>query len=471
MSVVLLGVAFARAAAVSLAAPESADSPAPVSADSPESLEQRERALEEENKRLDEERKKLEEERRAAQTAKEASQQGLNSANSQIGSVQVVQSTLSTDIENANEELTQVMANVMIIEDEINQTTVKIAEAQTQYDDAKQQEETLYEAMKQRAKYMYEQGNITYFNILLESASYGEMLNKADYAESLYAYDRQQLDNYIATKNAAENYRITLEEEKSELETAEYELEQEQGYLNALIADYESQYDDYEVQLARLRQNAASYSAQLQQQTSTINSLTNQIAAKNAEREANEKAMEEARTRRETLEAQAAGVDTQAPVSGDAPVAAGRASSSASAAASVPATVTAPAGNGKSLSDYAAPGTLSGANVAAYAKQFIGNPYVAGGTSLTNGADCSGFVYSVYKQFGVTLPRTSWTQRNAGIAVEYENAQPGDLVCYAGHVGIYIGNGMIVHASSARTGIKISNATYRTIVAVRRIIL
>ena len=104
-----------------------------------------------------------------------------------------------------------------------------------------------------------------------------------------------------------------------------------------------------------------------------------------------------------------------------------------------------------------------------YAMQFIGNPYVYGGTSLTNGADCSGFVQSVYKNFGVSLPRSSSQQRSAGTAVDYASAQPGDIVCYAGHVGIYIGNGQIVHASSPTTGIKVGNATYRNILSVRRI--
>ena len=93
-----------------------------------------------------------------------------------------------------------------------------------------------------------------------------------------------------------------------------------------------------------------------------------------------------------------------------------------------------------------------------------------GGTSLTNGADCSGFTYRVYQEFGYSIPRTSYQQRSAGTGVTYENAQPGDLICYDGHVAMYIGNGMIVHASSAKTGIKVSRAQYRTILAVRRII-
>ena len=112
-----------------------------------------------------------------------------------------------------------------------------------------------------------------------------------------------------------------------------------------------------------------------------------------------------------------------------------------------------------------------GQSVVNYAKRFLGNPYRWGGTSLTSGADCSGFVQSVYANFGVSLPRTSYEQQNAGYEVSYADAQPGDLICYGGHVAIYMGDGKIVHASNAKDGIKISNdATYRTILSVRRLV-
>lgn len=111
-----------------------------------------------------------------------------------------------------------------------------------------------------------------------------------------------------------------------------------------------------------------------------------------------------------------------------------------------------------------------GKAVAEYALQFVGNPYVYGGTSLTNGADCSGFVMSVYANFGVSLPHSSASDRSQGSAVDsLANAQPGDLICYSGHVALYIGNGQIVHASNKRTGIIVSNVDYRKILAIRRI--
>ena len=111
-----------------------------------------------------------------------------------------------------------------------------------------------------------------------------------------------------------------------------------------------------------------------------------------------------------------------------------------------------------------------GQEVVDYACQFIGNPYVWGGTSLTNGADCSGFVQSVFANFGIALPRTSYEQRSAGVGISYAEAMPGDLICYDGHVGIYIGNNQIVNAMSPSQGIGISSATYMNILAVRRVL-
>ncbi len=168
---------------------------------------------------------------------------------------------------------------------------------------------------------------------------------------------------------------------------------------------------------------------------------------------AESKAEEEARLAREEAERKAAQ---------EAAAKAARAASGSSSQGSGSQTVTAPviSGNGSEL----------GKSVADFACQFIGNPYVWGGTSLTNGADCSGFVMSVYSNFGVSLPHSSAADRSVGSAVNgLENAQPGDVICYSGHVAIYIGGGQIVHASTAKTGIIISNASYRSILSIRRI--
>ena len=110
-----------------------------------------------------------------------------------------------------------------------------------------------------------------------------------------------------------------------------------------------------------------------------------------------------------------------------------------------------------------------GKEVVAFANQFIGNPYVYGGSSLTRGTDCSGFVMAVYENFGVSLPHSSYGMRQVGYKVSYDDMREGDIVCYSGHVGIYAGNGKIVNAVDERNGIKFTNVNYKKIICIRRI--
>ena len=187
------------------------------------------------------------------------------------------------------------------------------------------------------------------------------------------------------------------------------------------------------------------------------------LAREEAERQAAARAAEEARKAREAEAARAAAEQEAARKAAEKQEVkkSGAGSSSGGSAGS---------GSGSSAGQSAQTASSNGQAVVDYARQFLGKPYVYGGNSLTNGTDCSGFVKGVYAAFGINLPRTSSEQRSVGYAVSLSEIQPGDIVCYSGHVGIYAGNNTLIHASNEKTGITLTSpVTYRSVLAVRRI--
>lgn len=350
---------------------------------------------------------------------KEKNEEKLDEVNEQIEELNEESKGITEEIEELDDQMVEVIASVSLLEDEIKDVEDQIEITQGEYEEAKKQEEEQYAAMKKRIQYMYEKGDSSYISLLLGASKISDVLNRAEYIEKLYAYDEKVLNDYIKAKEAVEAKQIQLEEEQAELETNIYELEEEQKVLDALIAEKKEQQEDFETKLAKAKQEAAAYKAKIKQQNNQIKKLE-----------------EEARKAAEAAEKKNSGGkggDASSVISGST-------------------------------------GSASGKEIATYACKFVGNPYVSGGTSLTNGADCSGFTQAVYRAFGYSIPRTSTAQRSAGRGVTYAEAQPGDIICYAGHVAIYLGGGRIVHASTPATGIKYGTATYREILAVRRIV-
>ncbi|MBD5457925.1 MAG: hypothetical protein HDR27_05050 [Lachnospiraceae bacterium] len=382
------------------------------------------------------------------QQQKEENEKNLSSVNQQISGYKGAQADIGNEIEELDAEMVSLLTDINLIEEAIKTKEEEIAVTQADYETAVAVKDEQYESMKVRIKFMYEQGEMSYIQLFMESLSVSDMVNKAEYVEKLYAYDRKLLEEYQATVEEVAALQNQLEEEKSELQTSQYELEEEEAYLEEVLAQKKEEYENYSVMLAKAQQEAAAYTTKIKQETAQIKQLEEEERKRKEEEERKRKEEEE------RLKAEQNQLLAQQGQTGEGQ------SSSGSSQTSSQGTST-PVSSG---------GSSKGQDIANYACQFVGNPYVAGGTSLTNGADCSGFVMSVYKNFGYSLPRSSYAQSSVGKSVSYAEAQPGDIIYYGGHVAIYIGNGRIVHASTERTGIKTESATYRSIITIRRIV-
>lgn len=373
-------------------------------------------------------------------------QSQLKNVNQQISDYKGAQADVGEEIEALDEEMVSLLTDINLIEEAIADKEEDIAQTQIEYDAAVAEKNEQYESMKIRIRFMYEKGETSYLQLFFGAQNMGDMMNKANYVEELYEYDRTLLEEYEATVQEVAALQDTLEEEKSELETSKTELKEEQAYVEEVLAQKQQEYENYNVVLAKAKQEAATYTAKIKQETAKIKQLEEEERKRKEEEERKRKEEEERKKKeQEALLASQNDGDSEEKDSSD---------SDKKEEAPKPSS----SGSGK------------GQQIADYACKFIGNPYVAGGTSLTNGADCSGFVMSVYQAFGYSLPRSSYAQSAVGKGVSYSEAQPGDIIYYGGHVGIYIGNGQIVHASTERTGIKITSATYRSIITIRRIV-
>ncbi len=370
----------------------------------------------------------------------EQNQQELDEIEENIDALEDEQAEIEGEIEVLTTAIVEVMASIELLEGDIEVLEGDIEQAELDLADAIAKEEQQYADTMVRIQVMYEKNDNSYISMLMESKSLSDLFTRVEYIQQVYDYDNQMLEEYQQTKLEVAQLKEELEIEEAELEAAKEECELEKTELEAMVAELQVVSEEYEAQIADAQAQADTYAAQIREQNEAIRQLE--------------------QDRQEALERE----EAEANPGGTGGTTTGGTNSSG--------------GNKYTGSAYTidtsiinnASGSDAGKQVALYAVQFLGNPYVMGGTSLTNGTDCSGFTQSVYKQFGISIPRTSYSQRTVGTEVSYAEAQPGDIICYAGHVAIYVGGGLIVHASSAKTGIKISNATYRTIITVRRVL-
>lgn len=393
-------------------------------------------------------------------------QSQLNNVNQQIAGYQDAQEGVEEEISDLDAEMVALLTDINLIQEAIAEKEEDIANTQVAYDEAVAEKDEQYESMKVRIKFMYEKGDQSYLQLFLGAQSMSDMMNKAHYIEQLYEYDRTLLEQYEATVQQVAQLQDRLEEEKSELVTSKTELEEQQEYVNEVLEQKRQEYENYSAVLAKAKREAAAYTAKIKQETAQIRKLEEEERKRREEEERKRKEEEERRRKQEEerrkAEQEANGEQQDDPGTTD------------DEDASETEDKTEKSDDSKKPDDTsgkpASSGSSKGQEIAKFACKYVGYPYVAGGTSLTNGADCSGFVLAVYKNFGYSLPRSSYAQSGAGRGVSYSEAQPGDIIYYGGHVGIYIGNGQIVHASTERSGIKITSATYRNIITVRRIV-
>lgn len=355
----------------------------------------------------------------------------LNEINKSIDAIESKKAEVQAELSNLNTELVDTLLTLEVLEADLERKQEEIAEAQAEYEEYKALEEKQYHAMKQRIKYMYETGDTDYIVLLLEAKSITDLINRADFVQQVSDYDDEKLTEYQETKEKVAETKAVLEEEEAELEEVQEAQQQYKASLDSKIASAKAKQAGFETELANAQKKAKEYQKTIKEQTATIQKLQKE---------------EEEKRKKEQAAANAGttGSSTTTGTSGT--------TSSSGSTSSVP----------------TASGSGTGASIASYALQFVGNPYVSGGTSLTNGADCSGFTQSVFKHFGISIPRTSGAQAGGGKSVSLSEIQAGDIIYYGGHVAIYIGNGQIVHASTQKTGIKVSSYLYRTPISVRR---
>ena len=357
----------------------------------------------------------------------------LNELNQNVQELEGQIAEKEAEAANVNANLSELLLEFNALELDMKNQEKKIEKATEDLNVAEEKEKQQYEDMKLRIKYMYEQGDASVIETLVQAKDFTDLVNKAEYVQEVHTYDRQQLAEYVETKNEVKELKFNLEEGQAEMQFLAEEMEVQRENLETTLTQMRGEIENFDAQLAQAKNAAAEELQRIQEETERL------------EREAREQAAREEAARQEALRQEEANENNSSKPSKD----------DDDEIISMPSD----ASRGQAIANKAC--------------EYIGNKYVYGGTSLTNGIDCSAFVQAIHAKFGISVPRTSSDQRYGGKSVSYSQMLPGDVVCYSGHVAIYIGNNTIVHASNSapypKGGIKTSSPpNYRTVLAVRR---
>ena len=405
----------------------------------------------------------------------------------QVETLENQKSEVEAQADSINSQLVSLLVSYKALQQDIENQQVRIGEVGQDLAVAQENEQKQYEDMKLRIKYMYENGDASFAEAILTATSYSDLVNKSEYVEKVHGYDRNKLMEYVQTKEEVANLKTELEGEQADMEVMAQEMSSQQANLESTLTQMRAQIADFDSQLASAQAEADAKVARMQEeqqiaQSKSENQTGNVSSANQVGSAANTGTTKptggNATPSTGNTTPSTGNTGTTKPSGGNTTPSTGNTTtpSTGNVSTTTPSTgntgMTTKPSTGSS-SNTSKPGNASaGQKIANKGCEYIGNPYVYGGNSLTNGIDCSGFVQQIHAKFGISTPRNSTSLRYGGKAVAVSDMMPGDVVCYEGHVAIYIGGGQIVHASNSKPypagGIKTSNAYYRTIVAVRR---
>lgn len=364
----------------------------------------------------------------SAEQIRDQAKEELKNANNQIKDIETVQKEVASDLKKAAAEMNTLVANMEKVKGDIENKQNEVERAALELANAKEVEAKQYVSMKLRIQYMYENSaQSSLWTAILESDGLGEMLNRLEYVSDLYQSDRDLMESYQQAVQAVEDWSVQLAQDMEQLLALQSDYEKQERNLQIYIAGLKEKQDEYAHQLAAAQAAATQFQNTINEQERIIREREAAAAAQNA------------------ANYEGGGSGNGGFGSAD--------------------YLTDPSCDPEFTSD------VTGEELVAYAKQFVGNPYKWGGNSLTKGCDCSGFVHLIYEHFGFSTPRYSQSFKTVGQPVAFENIKPGDIVVYPGHVAIYAGDGIIVEAQSTRAGITCKRSVKcHTITAIRRLL-